>query len=84
MNRDQSNAHAVRPVFQNENGRVGNFSGRVSVVTFGSEQYVWHSDGANSHPDPGGPPLDATVEAGTNTVFTLPKASITVLRGKLS
>ncbi|HEV2117262.1 MAG TPA: discoidin domain-containing protein [Terriglobales bacterium] len=83
VNRDQSNAHAVRPMFQNENGSARSFSGRVSVVSFGSTQYVWHSDGAYSRPDPGGPPLEATVEAGTNTVFTLPKASITVLRGRV-
>jgi hypothetical protein len=49
-------------------------------VTFGSEQYVWKNNGPNSHPDPDGPPVARTV---TNGTFTLPQASITVLRGRV-
>jgi hypothetical protein len=51
-------------------------------VSWGSEQYVWLNDGPNSHPDPDHPPV-ATLLAGPPATFTLPKASITVLRGRV-
>lgn len=54
----------------------------MTSVSFGSEQYVWINDGPNSHPDPDHPPV-ATVLQGALATFTLPKASITVLRGRL-
>ncbi|MGA9905647.1 MAG: hypothetical protein WBP87_11750, partial [Candidatus Sulfotelmatobacter sp.] len=64
--------------------RNASFSGPVTFVTFGSEQYVWINDGPNSHADPDHPPVATTVAAGPQTEFTLPKASITVLRGKVA
>ena len=60
------------------------YAGSVGFVTFGSEQYVWINDGPNSHPDPDSPPMARTVSANSQNTFTLPKASITVLRGKVS
>ena len=84
VNRDESNPHTVRVKFENAaNMHAEFFSGPVDVVTFGSEQYVWISDGLNSHADPDHAPVGATVEGDTKTIFTLPKASITVLRGKV-
>ncbi|MGH9451430.1 MAG: discoidin domain-containing protein [Terriglobia bacterium] len=84
INKDQDNARAVRIEFENvESGKTGYFSDPVSVVVFGSEQYVWHSDGLNSHPDPHDPPRKATQRGGARAQFTLPKASITVLRAKV-
>ncbi|MGC2293481.1 MAG: hypothetical protein WA450_16120, partial [Candidatus Acidiferrales bacterium] len=56
----------------------------VSMITFGSEQYLWHSEGPNSHADPDNPPLATSMLASTETLFTLPKASVTVLRGKVA
>jgi len=53
------------------------------VTSFGSEQYVWIPDGVKSHADPNDPPVGFQVNAHHNTTFTLPKASITVLRGKV-
>jgi hypothetical protein len=82
VNRDEQNPHDVRVVFNN--GRDLAFDGSVRMVTFGSEQYVWINDGPNSHADPDGPPIATSIQAEANTVFTLPKASITVLRGKVS
>lgn len=82
VNRDQSNAHNVKPAFRNEDGSVAGFTGPVRKVTFGSQQYVWHSEGPNSRPDPDGPPLTTTINSDANAAFTLPKASITVLCGK--
>ncbi len=85
VNRDEATPHMVRVVFQDsKNKREASFSGPVNVVTFGSEQYVWINDGPNSHPDPDHPPVATTVPAGSQTTFTLPKASITVLRGKVA
>jgi len=83
VNRDQSNAHPVVPVFHDQNGPPMHLGGPVRMASFGSEQYTWHSDGPNSRPDPDGPPLRTTVDADANTVFTLPKASVMVLRGKM-
>jgi len=85
VNRDQLNAHAVRVVFDDSSaGRQRSFSGPVTMVTFGSEQYVWHAEGDNGHPDPDGPPVTTMLAGGAEAVFTLPKASLTVLRGKVA
>jgi hypothetical protein len=85
VNRDESNAHSVRVVFKdNTSGRRSAFSGPVSVITFGSEQYEWRNEGPQSHADPDHPPVGGVVEANPETIFRLPKASITVLRGKVN
>jgi hypothetical protein len=85
VNRDETNPHTVRVQFEDSNSRQSAaFSGPVALVTFGSEQYVWINDGPGSHADPDHPPVATTVAAGPPTAFTLPKASITVLRGKVA
>jgi hypothetical protein len=71
-------------VFDDSKNNNASFSGPVTFVTFGSEQYVWINDGLNSHADPDSPPVATTIPAGPGTAFALPKASITVLRGKVS
>jgi hypothetical protein len=74
----------VRVEFEDSKSqRTRSFSGPVSLLTFGSEQYVWKDDGANSHADPDGPPVGATIARSAQRNFTLPKASITVLRGRV-
>jgi hypothetical protein len=83
VNRDEHNPHTVRVAFENSGKQVG-FSGPITLVTFGSDQYVWINDGPNSHPDPDNPPVATTVDANAQTTFTVPKASITVLRGKIA
>jgi hypothetical protein len=85
VNRDENNSHNVRVQFEDSKSKQNSsFFGRVTVATFGSEQYVWINHGPNSHADPDHPPVAATVSATAETVFTLPKASITVLRGKVA
>ena len=85
VNRDENNPHTVRVKFDNSATKAGGtFTGPVRVVTFGSEQYQWINDGLNSHADPDHAPIGTTVEANAETVYTLPKASVTVLRGKLN
>jgi len=83
INKDQSNPHQIKIGFDAGGASQKTLSGPITTTTFGSEQYMWKFEGANSHPDPNRPPVRGTLPAGTETM-TLPKASVTVLRGKLS
>jgi hypothetical protein len=83
INKDQSNPHSVRVAFDAGTGPAQHFSGPVTMITFGTEQYVWHSDGPNSHADPDNPPASSEISDGSGATFTLPRASVTVLRGKI-
>jgi len=83
INKDRDSAHPVQIAFENSGG-TGYFSGTIRMVTFGSEQYVWHGEDANAHADPNLPPVVSSINASAQTVFTLPKASITVLRGEVA
>jgi hypothetical protein len=84
VNRDENTQHAVRVVFyDSKNKRKTSFSGLVTLVTFGSEQYVWKDDKENSHADPDLPPVATIVPEARERTFILPRASITVLRGNV-
>jgi hypothetical protein len=84
VNRDVDRPHRIRVTFEDaKSKRTSSFAGRVAFATFGSEQYQWINDGPNSHADPDGPIRGTTIEADSATTYILPKASITVLRGKL-
>jgi len=80
VNKDRENAHAIRVAFE-DNGRTGYFSGPLRMVTFGSEQYVWHGESIDAHADPNLPPVVSAIAASRDAAITLPKASVTVLRG---
>ena len=60
VNRDETNPHTVRVVFDDSKNKNASFTGPVTLVTFGSEQYVWINDGLNSHADPDNPPVGTT------------------------
>jgi hypothetical protein len=84
VNRDQYSDHAVKVVFNDaETKRNRYFSGPVDRITFGSAEYVWHPQGERGHADPDGPPSKSRVSGSTETLYTLPMASITVLRGSI-
>jgi hypothetical protein len=84
VNRDETSPHTIRVQFDDSRSKqAASFAGPVTLVTFGSEQYVWINDGLNSHPDPDNPPVASTLAGNAQTTFTLPKASVTVLRGKV-
>ena len=84
VNRDQENARKVRVVFDDHSShRQASYSGQVRTVTFGREQFHWHAEGEDSHADPDGPPVVSTIRADRETYFTVPKASLTILRGKI-
>jgi hypothetical protein len=85
INKDPSNAHEVNLSFENDGKEVSKgFAGRVKMVTFGAAEYVWHSSGATSHADPDGPPKRSDVQWKEGQKVLLPKASVTVLTGKVN
>jgi hypothetical protein len=85
VNRDQFNDHAVKIAFAGAGGKSDrHFSGSVDRITFGSNEYQWHREGVGGHADPDGPPSKSKVDASADALYQLPKASITVLRGKIA
>jgi hypothetical protein len=56
----------------------------VDFITFGSEQYQWHPGFDDGKADPDGPPARSLINAAPPTVFKLPKASVTVIRGTIT
>ena len=83
VNKDQDNAHHVQVVFDHGDARTSRFAGPVRMVTFGSEQYVWHGQTAQAHADPDNPPHTENLAAGQEMAIMLPKASVSLLRGKV-
>ena len=82
VNRDQYNEHPVKVVFNDpETRRDRHFSGQVDRITFGAAEYLWHPEGERGHADPDGPPSNLKVSGDAETLYKLPMASITVLRG---
>jgi hypothetical protein len=82
VNRDQENAHHVRIEFHDlKAGGERSFAGPVSVSTFGSAQYQWHPTKQGGFPDPDGPAAKSSLKAGADTLYELPRASVTVIRG---
>jgi hypothetical protein len=85
INKDQHNAHPVRIVFHGrEAGTDRTFTGSTTMITFGSAQYQWRANGRDGVANPDGPPARSTVAAGGDTVFELPGASVSVIRGTLA
>jgi len=85
INKDQENAHTVSISFDDEEKKTAaSFTGPVSLITFGKAQYVWHPNRNGGTADPDGPAMKSTVNAGPSTNFSLPAASVTVLRGVIS
>jgi hypothetical protein len=54
------------------------------VITFGSAQYRWHPTKEGGFPDPDGPAVRTSLNASLDTVYELPKASMTVIRGMIA
>jgi hypothetical protein len=83
INKDPSNAHRVKIEFASaDSAAPRHFAGPLTQISFGAEQYLWHPDGPESHPDPDGPPTRQTGTAADAIV--LPRASVSVVRGKLN
>jgi hypothetical protein len=85
VNRDQENAHRVHIEFDGEAaGGKSFFTGPVTVITFGTAQYQWHPTKEGGFPDPDGPAVKTSLNASGETVYELPKASMTVIRGAIA
>jgi hypothetical protein len=84
INKDPSNEHDVKIAFEDGGKETqARFTGAVKMVTFGAAEYKWYSSGATSHADPDGPPKRSVVEWKEGQKVLLPKASMTVLTGKV-
>jgi len=85
VNKDQENPHSVQLAFHDSAmNRDRTFTGPVDRITFGSEQYQWQAQPNGGSANPDGPPARSQLTADSRTVFTLPKASVTVLRGHIT
>ncbi|MGB6690244.1 MAG: discoidin domain-containing protein [Terracidiphilus sp.] len=85
VNKDPTNAHEVAVAFDDGAKQLpAEFAGTVKVATFGAAEYVWHSDGAKSYADPDGPIKRSSVQWKNGQKVLLPKASITVVTGKVN
>jgi hypothetical protein len=85
INKDQENPHGAHIVFHDaESNRDRGFSGPVDFITFGTEQYQWHPGFEDGKADPDGPPARSSINAASTTVFELPRASVTVIRGTVA
>jgi len=84
INKDFDNPHPVRITFQSGDANLARpFAGPVTMITFGKAQYQWHPARKEGYADPDGPAVTSTVDGGAGTKYSLPPASMTVLRGKV-
>lgn len=84
VNKDHDNAHPVRVLFADEDAKADSaFTGAVTLITFGKAQYQWHPNRKLGYAEPNGPAATSSFQAPANAIYTLPPASVTVLRGKL-
>jgi hypothetical protein len=84
VNKDHENEHPIRVVFHDEAAKTDrSFGGSVTMVSYGKAQYQWHPAMRNGFADPDDPPAKTVLTAGPETTYSLPPASITVLRGRL-
>ncbi|HXY03831.1 MAG TPA: discoidin domain-containing protein [Terriglobales bacterium] len=83
VNKDYDDPHQVRIVFRDEGAdHDGAFAGAVSSITFGKAQYQWHANRKRGYADPDGPPARTEILGSRDTLYTLPAASLTVIRGR--
>jgi hypothetical protein len=84
VNKDQFSPHPVQVDFHNaQNNSDHYFNGDVTQISFGVDNYVWHPNGQNGYANPDGPATTSNQPGGKGAEYTLPTASITVLRGKV-
>jgi F5/8 type C domain len=84
VNKDQENPQTVRITFTDRSSNsASTFAGPITVKSFGRAQYQWHPHLNGGAADPDGPVVTSTVNANASTSFTLPAASVTVIRGNL-
>jgi hypothetical protein len=82
INKDHDHPHSVRIAFSNSHGNAS-FGGAVTRISFGKAQYEWHANRKQGYADPDKPPVTSTLSVDADSLYELPPASVTVLRGKL-
>ena len=84
INKDHDHPHQVRVAFHDgENKKDSFFTGPVTLITFGRDQYQWHAARKKGYADPDGPAATSKLMGEGSTLYNLPAASLTVLRGQL-
>jgi hypothetical protein len=83
VNKDANAAKKVRVTFSDAQRTEAAFGGDVEAATFGAGQYGWHADGPNGRAEPDGPIVRTRQAGDASSVYALPAASVTVLRGKI-
>ena len=84
INKDYEHPHSVRIRFHDSDAsRDASFTGKVTMITFGKEQYQWHPNRKQGYADPDGAPQTRTLQAAEDMSYSLPAASVTELRGAL-
>ena len=84
INKDHDHPHRVRVLFHDSGGNQDtSFVGKVTMITFGKEQYQWYPGRKKGYAAPDGPPEISELESGRSAEYNLPAASVAVLRGTL-
>ena len=84
INKDHDSPHAVRISFHDADSHHDQaLQGPVTFITFGKAQYQWHPNRKLGYANPDGPPASSTLVGGKDATYTLPAASLTVIRGRL-
>jgi hypothetical protein len=84
INKDPTNAHELEIVMDKDGqAEPAHFKREIKLVQFGAAEYVWHPSGPTSHADPAGPAKVSSLQWKNGQKVSLPKASITVIRGTL-
>jgi hypothetical protein len=82
VNKDQFTPHSVAVNFHDANTNADRyFNGTVTSISFGSPNYTWIPNGANGMANPDGPAVTTSDSGGQGVMYTLPQASVVVLRG---
>jgi hypothetical protein len=82
INKDHDQAHAVKILFRKaESSR--HLAGPVTLITFGKAQYEWHPARKSGYADPDGPAVTSIVTGKPDAIYTLPPASVNVMRGRV-
>lgn len=83
VNKDHDRAHVVKIEFHGEGTETRRFGGEVTMITFGKQQYQWHAARKRGYADPDKPPAVSSINLSKETTYSLPPASLTIVRGKL-
>jgi hypothetical protein len=88
VNKDDKSAHDLDVTFADAStGQTLAFTGSVDQVSFGADHYTWHAKGPKGregYADPDGPAVASKQPGGLAARYTLPRASVTVLRGAIA